>query len=71
MRSAPSSRMTSPFSIGFSTMWAARSPYSSGRPSRAGCGTCAPSAAREWFAAAEDAGRGDEDYSAVLATIAR
>ena len=38
--------MTSPFSIGFSTMWAARSPYSSGRPRRCGCGTCSPSAAR-------------------------
>ena len=39
--------MTSPFSIGFSTMWAARSPYSSGRPRRCGCGTCSPSAARD------------------------
>src|ERR1700682_5044109 len=43
MRMAPSRRMTSPLSIGFATMWAASAPYSSGLPSRAGCGTCAPS----------------------------
>ena len=42
MRMAPSRRMVSPFSIGFSTMWTARLPYSEASPSRAGCGTCAP-----------------------------
>src|SRR5258708_1540669 len=42
MRIAPSRRMVSPFSIGFSTMWTARVPYSEASPSRAGCGTCAP-----------------------------
>ena len=35
--------MTSPLSIGFSTMCTASAPYSSGSPSRAGCGTCWPS----------------------------
>src|SRR5215210_1388235 len=43
---APSSLIVSPFSIGFSTMWQARRAYSSGRPRRGGCGTCAPSASR-------------------------
>ena len=42
MRMAPSRRMVSPFSIGFSTMWTARLPYSEASPSRAGCGTWAP-----------------------------
>ena len=42
MRSAPSRRMTSPLSIGLSTMCATSAAYSSGRPSRLGCGTCAP-----------------------------
>src|SRR5216683_6424399 len=42
MRMAPSRRMVSPFSIGFSTMWTARLPYSLASPSRAGCGTWAP-----------------------------
>ena len=35
--------MTSPLSIGFSTMCTANAPYSSGLPSRLGCGTCLPS----------------------------
>ena len=35
--------MTSPLSIGFSTMCTASAPYSSGLPSRLGCGTCLPS----------------------------
>ena len=39
---APSSRIVSPLSIGFSTMCAASAAYSAGWPSRAGCGTCAP-----------------------------
>src|SRR6476619_2827980 len=42
---APSSRMTSPLSIGFSTMCTASAPYSSGSPRRAGWGTCLPSEA--------------------------
>src|SRR5262249_27394078 len=42
---APSSLMTSPLSIGFSTMCTASAPYSSGSPRRAGCGTCLPSEA--------------------------
>ena len=46
IRSAPSRRTTSPLSIGFSTMCAASAAYSPGWPSRAGCGTWAPSAAR-------------------------
>ncbi len=40
---APSSRMTSPFSIGFATTCATSAPYSAGFPSRDGCGTCSPS----------------------------
>ena len=32
MRSAPSSRIVSPFSIGFSMMWRASAAYSLGRP---------------------------------------
>ena len=47
MRSAPSSRMTSPLSIGFSTMCAASAAYSAGCPSRAGNGIDAPRAARD------------------------
>ena len=43
MRIAPSRRITSPLSIGFSMMCTASAPYSSGSPSRAGCGTCLPS----------------------------
>src|SRR6185503_13611126 len=39
IRIAPSSRITSPLSIGFSTMCTASAPYSSGLPSRDGCGT--------------------------------
>src|SRR5690606_25734203 len=39
MRSAPSSRMVSPFSISFSTMCCASCAYSSGRPRREGNGT--------------------------------
>src|SRR5260221_807021 len=42
MRMAPSRRMVSPFSIGFSTIWTARLPYSEASPSRAGFGTCSP-----------------------------
>src|SRR5260221_480165 len=38
MRIAPSRRMVSPLSIGFSTMWTARLPYSEASPSLAGCG---------------------------------
>ena len=41
IRSAPSRRMTSPLSIGLSTMCATSEAYSLGRPSREGCGTCA------------------------------
>ena len=77
IRSAPSNRMTSPFSIGFSTMWAARSPYSSGRPSRCGCGTCSPSAVARLLGQAgqqrrvEQAG-GDGDHAdAGLREVAR
>ena len=36
MRSAPSSRITSPFSITFSTMCRTSAAYSAGRPSRGG-----------------------------------
>lgn len=39
MRIAPSSRITSPLSIGFEMMWDASAPYSAGSPSRDGCGT--------------------------------
>ena len=39
MRMAPSRRMTSPLSMGFSMMCTASAPYSSGSPNRAGCGT--------------------------------
>src|SRR5258705_160171 len=46
MRMAPSRRITSPLSIGFSMMWAARAAYSTGRPSRGGKGTCLPSESR-------------------------
>ena len=46
MRSAPSSRITSPFSISFSTMWRTRAAYSSGRPRREGNGTCCPRESR-------------------------
>src|SRR6267378_3768119 len=42
IRIAPSRRMVSPLSIGFSTICTARLPYSEASPSRAGCGTCAP-----------------------------
>ena len=38
---APSRRITSPLSIGFSTMCTASAPYSAGLPSREGCGTTA------------------------------
>ncbi len=38
--------MVSPFSISFSTMWAASAAYSSGRPRRAGNGVILPSASR-------------------------
>ncbi|CKU27100.1 Uncharacterised protein [Mycobacterium tuberculosis] len=37
--------MTSPLSIGFSMMCRTSAPYSSGLPSREGCGTCWPSEA--------------------------
>ena len=46
IRRAPSSLIVSPFSIGFSAMWQASRAYSSGRPSRGGKGTWAPSASR-------------------------
>src|SRR6266540_227912 len=46
MRMAPSSRMVSPLSIGLPTMCATRAANSVGSPSRAGCGTWAPSASR-------------------------
>jgi len=39
IRSAPSKRITSPFSIGFSTMHCTRCANSSGKPSRGGNGT--------------------------------
>ena len=42
--SAPSSRIVSPLSISFSTMWSASAANSSGRPSRDGNGIAAPSA---------------------------
>ena len=45
IRSAPSSRMTSPLSIPLSTMWRTSAAYSSGRPSRDGWGIPASSAA--------------------------
>ena len=43
IRSAPSSRMTSPFSMGFSMICRARAAYSEGLPRREGKGTAAPS----------------------------
>jgi protocatechuate 3,4-dioxygenase beta subunit len=43
MRIAPSKRIVSPFSMGFATTCVTSKPYSSGSPSRAGCGTCVPS----------------------------
>src|SRR2546427_2319089 len=43
MRSAPSSRMGSPFSIAFSMMWRASAAYSLGRPRRDGNGISAAS----------------------------
>ena len=43
IRIAPSSRIVSPLSIGFSTICWTSAAYSSGRPSRLGCGTCRPS----------------------------
>src|SRR5215475_1885549 len=44
IRKAPSRRITSPLSIAFSMMCLASAAYSAGTPSRAGNGTCAPSA---------------------------
>ena len=46
IRSAPSSRIASPFSIVLETISQASCPYSSGRPSREGKGIPAPSAWR-------------------------
>src|SRR3954452_19708177 len=46
IRSAPSRRIVSPFSIWFSAMWTASAPNSSGWPRRDGCGIAAPSAVR-------------------------
>ena len=46
MRSAPSSRMTSPLSIRFSTMCVASCAYSAGRPRRGGNGIDLPSDSR-------------------------
>ena len=43
IRIAPSSRMTSPLSIGLVTIVSTSAAYSSGRPSRLGCGTWVPS----------------------------
>ena len=43
MRIAPSRRITSPLSIGLATMCSTSAAYSSGLPSRDGCGTWAPS----------------------------
>src|SRR4029453_543457 len=42
MRMAPSRRMTSPLSMGFSRMWRTRAAYSVGRPRREGDGTWGP-----------------------------
>ena len=42
MRNAPSSRMVSPFNMGFSRMAFASLAYSGARPRRAGKGTLAP-----------------------------
>jgi len=47
IRSAPSIRIVSPFSITLSTTCATSAANSSGRPSRDGFGTAAPSASRE------------------------
>ena len=46
IRIAPSSRIVSPFSIAFSTMWHASAANSPGRPRRGGNGICAASACR-------------------------
>ena len=46
IRRAPSSRIVSPFSIVLATISATSRAYSSGRPSREGCGIPAPSACR-------------------------
>jgi MFS family permease len=43
IRMAPSRRIVSPLSMGFSTMCAARAAYSAGSPSREGCGIWSPS----------------------------
>src|SRR5712692_1618203 len=46
MRIAPSSRMVSPFNMGFSMMWQASAANSAGRPERDGNGILASSALR-------------------------
>src|SRR3954462_14600338 len=53
IRRAPSSRIVSPFSIGFSAMWQARAAYSSGRPSLGGGGPRSPRARRAPWGGAE------------------
>ena len=77
MRRAPSSRIVSPFSIGFSTMWRTRAAYSSGRPRRCGKGTEAPSDCCDVLGQAaqhrrlENAGRDRDDADAVAGELAR
>ena len=77
MRIAPSRRITSPFSIGFSRMWRTRAAYSSGRPRRLGNGTAAPSDCWTFSGRPfehrrrEDAGRDRDHADAVAGELAR
>ena len=77
IRSAPSSRIVSPLSIGFSTIDVASCAYSPGRPSRCGNGIELPSASRASSGSAREQrgveqARGDRhDADAVLGEVAR
>jgi hypothetical protein len=75
IRNAPSSRMTSPFSMLFSQIWRTRAANSAGRPSRGGKGTLLPSAPEPRRHAChhrrlENAGRDRHDADAVAGKLA-
>ena len=69
IRSAPSSRIVSPLSIRFSTMWQASCAYSAGWPRRRGNGTPAPSAARCSSGSAASSGVSNRPGAIVLTRI--
>ena len=69
MRSAPSSRMTSPLSISLEMTWQARSANSDGRPSRGGNGIEAASCARASAGRAASSGVSKSPGAIVLTRI--